>query len=73
MNRGSALTQEEREKAKILAASGRSSNYIAKGMGRSHHTLAKFLSRPKSAGKLRSNARNLRRCSIPLPTGFLAP
>src|SRR5215472_5540369 len=42
------LTDEERERAKLLHASGKSPNYIATGMGRSHHTLQRFLSKPET-------------------------
>jgi hypothetical protein len=41
------LTETERERAKVLAASGQTPSRIAKGMGRSHHTLAKFLDKPE--------------------------
>jgi hypothetical protein len=41
------LTETERERAKVLHASGKSPSFIAKGMGRSHHTLKKFLDKPE--------------------------
>ena len=41
------LTETERERAKMLHASGKTPSYIAKGMGRSHHTLKKFLDKPE--------------------------
>lgn len=41
------LTETEQERAKVLNASGRSPTYIAKSMGRSHHTLQKFLDKPE--------------------------
>jgi hypothetical protein len=43
---GTILTSEEQEKAEILAASGQTANYIAKGMGRNRRTVAKFLNEP---------------------------
>jgi hypothetical protein len=43
---GTILTSEEQEKAEILAASGQTPNYIAKGMGRNRRTVAKFLNEP---------------------------
>jgi hypothetical protein len=46
MKTRSPLSDEEKERAKVLNASGKSPNYIAKGMGRSHHTLQKFLDKP---------------------------
>jgi IS30 family transposase len=42
------LTQQEQERAKVLNASGKTPNAIAKSMGRSHHTLAKFLRKPET-------------------------
>jgi hypothetical protein len=41
------LTETERERAKVLRASGKTPSAIAKGMGRSHHTLQKFLDKPE--------------------------
>jgi len=41
------LTETEQERAKVLHASGKTPSYIAKGMGRSHHTLQKFLDKPE--------------------------
>ena len=41
------LTETERERAKVLRASGKTPGAIAKGMGRSHHTLQKFLDKPE--------------------------
>jgi hypothetical protein len=41
------LTETERERAKVLHASGKTPSAIAKGMGRSHHTLQKFLDKPE--------------------------
>ena len=41
------LTETERERAKVLHASGKTPSAIAKGMGRSHHTLRKFLDKPE--------------------------
>jgi len=41
------LTENEQERAKVLRASGRTPSAIAKGMGRSHHTLQKFLDKPE--------------------------
>jgi hypothetical protein len=41
------LTETEQERAKVLHASGKTPTYIAKGMGRSHHTLQKFLDKPE--------------------------
>jgi hypothetical protein len=43
---GTILTSEEQEKAEILAASGQTPNYIAKGLGRNRRTVAKFLREP---------------------------
>jgi hypothetical protein len=43
----SPLTETEQERAKVLRASGKTPTYIAKGMGRSHHTLQKFLDKPE--------------------------
>ena len=41
------LTETERERAKVLHAGGKTPSAIAKGMGRSHHTLKKFLDKPE--------------------------
>jgi hypothetical protein len=41
------LTTVEQEKAKILSASGKSPNAIAKGMGRNRRTVQKFLCKPE--------------------------
>jgi len=41
------LTENEQERAKVLRASGKTPSAIAKGMGRSHHTLQKFLDKPE--------------------------
>jgi hypothetical protein len=43
----SPLTEEERERAKLLHASGKTASGIAASMGRSHHTLQKFLRKPE--------------------------
>jgi|ERR1035437_725018 hypothetical protein len=47
MKNRSPLTETERERAKVLRASGKTPTYIAKGMGRSPHTLRKFLDKPE--------------------------
>jgi hypothetical protein len=41
------LTENEQERAKVLRASGKTPSAIAKNMGRSHHTLQKFLDKPE--------------------------
>ena len=41
------LTETERERAKVLHAGGATPSKIARSMGRSHHTLQKYLSRPE--------------------------
>lgn len=41
------LTETEQERAKVLHASGKTPSYIAKGMGRSHHTVQKYLAKPE--------------------------
>ena len=46
MKQRSPLTTEEQEKAKILHASGKSIYAVARALGRSPHTLAKFLRKP---------------------------
>jgi hypothetical protein len=43
----SPLTTEEQEKAKILHASGKTVYATARALGRSPHTLAKFLRKPE--------------------------
>jgi Helix-turn-helix domain len=47
MKNRSPLTETERERAKVLHASGKTPSAIAKSMGRSHHTLQKFLDKPE--------------------------
>ncbi len=41
------LTETECERAKVLHASGKTPSAIAKDMGRSHHTLQRFLDKPE--------------------------
>ncbi len=41
------LTEEERTRATVLNASGKTPSAIARGMGRSHHTLQRFLAKPE--------------------------
>jgi hypothetical protein len=48
MKTRSPLSDEERERAKVLRASGKTPTAIARGMNRSHHTLQKFLNRPET-------------------------
>jgi len=43
----SPLSSEEQERAKVLHAGGATPNKIATSMGRSHHTLQKFLDKPE--------------------------
>src|ERR1017187_1025246 len=43
------LTDQEKEKAKILHASGKTVYSVARALGRSPHTLAKFLRSPEVA------------------------
>ena len=43
----SPLTAEEQEKAKILHASGKSIYAVSRSLGRSPHTLKKFLRTPE--------------------------
>ncbi len=47
MKQRSPLTTEEQEKAKILFASGKTIYATARALGRSPHTLAKFLRKPE--------------------------
>ena len=47
MKQHSPLTTEEQEKAKILHASGKTVYATARALGRSPHTLAKFLRKPE--------------------------
>ena len=44
---GTPLTEEEQERAKVLNASGKTPNYIAKGMNRNRRTVAKYLDKPE--------------------------
>jgi len=46
MKTRSPLTSEEKERATLQHASGKTPSAIARSMGRSHHTLQKFLNRP---------------------------
>lgn len=48
MKKRSPLTETERERAKVLHAGGKTPHAIAQSMGRSHHTLAKFLRKPET-------------------------
>ena len=67
MKTRSPLTDEERERAKTLHASGKSVYSVAKTLGRSPHTLAKFLRSPErrqaSEYRARRVGRHVRRDS----------
>jgi IS30 family transposase len=52
MKTRSPLSAEEKERAKVLHASGKAPTTIAAGMGRSHHTLSKYLRRPDVKGEV---------------------
>ena len=47
MKARTSLNETEQERAKVLHASGKTPSAIAKDMGRSHHTLGKFLGKPE--------------------------
>jgi DNA-binding CsgD family transcriptional regulator len=52
MKTRSPLSETERERAKVLHAGGKTPSAIAQSMGRSHHTLAKFLNKPEVRGQV---------------------
>jgi hypothetical protein len=44
---GTPLNETEQERAKVLNASGKTPNYIAKGMGRNRRTVQNYLAKPE--------------------------
>ncbi len=58
-NKKPKLTTEEQERAKILHAEGRTFNHIAGALGRSPHTVRKYLIAPEIAEEVRDEKKEL--------------
>ena len=67
------LTEEERTRATVLNASGKTPSAIARGMGRSHHTLQRFLAKPEVREQEGMQVKFSPGCSIMSHTGSSTP